>query len=492
MIFVLFVTLLSSRVALEQLGVSDFGLYGLIAGVVSMIGFFNSAIASSFQRFMSISLAKNDKAEFKLIISSSISISIVIGIFVLLIGEVIGLIYLKNYMVYPIDRYDTIQVVFHISLFTFFISILQAPYHALLISQEKMKVYAYIGVLEVILKFLSAYLLFLHSSEKLIFYSIYILFVTLIVYFICIIVCKKQFSSTSFRINFNLEYFIKIFTFSGWNLIGNFSAVARNQGINMLLNIFFGTLVNASFVVNMQVHNAVQTFAYNLQIAFNPEIIKQYGRRNLYKMQNLVFTNSKLSFSVILLLSTPTFLNLEYILGVWLSDVPPYTEEFIKLSLIFLLIDSISYPLIIAVQASGIVKWYQIIVGIFISLSLPISYVVLKFFNGTPASVFYVVIGITFATLFIRLLFVNKLLNFKLWDYYKSVLIPSACMCLSVFTMIYFVSLLWKCIFEINTLFQFILSSAIYMCMVLFCFIAIGLSPLERDFLKRKIIRIKG
>ena len=271
-------------------------------------------------------------------------------------------------------------------------------------------------------------------------------------------------------------------------MFGNIAAVARGQGSNILLNIFFGTVVNAAYGVSLQVNSAVKQFVSNFQVALNPQIIKTYAQGNHKQNHKLIFQGSKLSFFLLFLIACPVWINIDFILSVWLENPPKYTAIFIRLAIISLLIDSISGPLMIGIQSTGKVKWYQIVVGSVILLDLPITYFVLKFFQK-PEYSYLVTISITSVALFIRLFFLRKLINFNIKDFFKEVLFKLFLIFLISFSLLYVV----KTYMVINEeWFSFLFESIIAFVINIGLVIFLGFDKNEKLMLKNVILKKIG
>ena len=423
MILVMAVSLFTSRIVLRELGVSDYGVYSLVGGIVAMFGFFNAAMSSATQRYLSFDIGKGDDEKLRRTFSATLTIYAGIALLVLLLAETIGLWYVNYKMVFPPERTFAVNVVYQFSVFSFLLGIIQVPYNALIIARERMNVYAYVSILEVILKLIIVFLLVYLGNDKLITYAILTFVVSFIIRIIYQVYCRKHFKESKYKFEYDKVYYRELMSYSGWSLFGNLAAVARGQGINLVLNLFFGTIVNAAYGITLTVQGAVQSFVTNFQVAVNPQIIKNYAKGDLQSMQLLIFRSSKLSFFLFFILSFPIILNTEYILHLWLTVVPEHTVTFIQLAFVYLMIDSISYSLIIAVQATGKIKNYQIILGTFIFLNLPIAYLVLRL-GGRPESIYYVLISVTFLTLVFRMFFVKNLLGFKPTLFVKNVIFP--------------------------------------------------------------------
>lgn len=488
MFLIMGITLYTSRIVLEELGVSDYGIYNLVGGIVAMIGFFNSAMSSATQRYLAHDIGKGNFQQLQKTFSATLTVHFGIAILGLIIAETLGLWYVNYKMVFPVDKTYAVNVVYQFSILTFLLSIIQVPYNALIIARERMKVYAYMSILEAILKLGTVFTLMLISNNKLIFYAILTFVVSFIIRMLYQVYCRRQFTESKYHFVYDKLYFKELISYSGWNLFGNVAAVAKGQGINLVLNLFFGTVVNAAYAITNQMVSAVNLFATNLQMAFNPQIIKNYSQGNLAQTQTLIFQGSKISFFLILLLVSPILLNTEYILILWLNEVPEYTIVFVQLALIGILIDSLSGTLMTGAQATGKIKWYQIIVGTLIFLNLPISYFALK--SGLNASITFIIsIIISILSLMFRLFFLKNILNFNINKYFTTVLIRV--ILISIFLYMFF-DLLQYYVISINVFNEFLIDTFLIEFLIIGLIMLFGINKNERSFFKERIIKRKN
>lgn len=397
------VSLYTSRVVLNVLGVEDYGAYAVVGGVVSMFGFFNGAMSSATQRFLSFELGKNDYIQLRKTFNATQIIHIGIALLVFILAETIGLWFLNNYLNIPDGRMEAARWVYHFSVVSFMISIIQVPYNSVIIARERMNVYAYVSILEVTLKLLIVFMLTWIAFDKLKLYGFLLLAVTAIIALIYRVYALKHFDETRFQVVKDKVLYRTLVSYSGWNLFGNIAAVAKGQGVSIILNIFFGTVVNAAQGIANQVYGAVNSFVTNFQMASNPQIIKSYAAEDKAYMTNLVIRTSKFSFYLLFMLCLPVIIEIDYILKLWLKIVPEFTAIFTVLILINALIDSISGPLMTSLQATGKIRLYQSVVGILLILILPISYLFFKF-GFAPESTFVVSICIAIIAFGFRLL----------------------------------------------------------------------------------------
>jgi O-antigen/teichoic acid export membrane protein len=417
------VTLYTSRVVLNVLGVQDFGIYSIVGGIVALFAFLNGAMSSATQRFLAIDIGKKDWTNLHKTFNSTLIIHIAIAFIILFVAETIGFWFLNYKLVIPDDRIYVANFVYQFSVFTSIVSITQVPFNALIVARERMNVFAIISILDVVFKLLVVVVLSFSPLDKLKTYSVLLFLVTIIVSTIYKIYCLRNFNESKFHFYSDRSLYKSLISYSGWNLIGNSAAVAKGQGINILLNLFFGTTVNAAYGIMMQVQNAVAGFVNNFQTAVNPQIYKNYAQQNYIQMHKLMFQSSKFSFFMILVLISPIIYNVKFILVFWLKNPPPYTDIFVVLTLLNLLIESISYPLITGALATGKIKNYQIVVGVVLFLNLPLSYLCFKL-SATPIVFLYVAIVLSILTLCFRLLFLRKMIKLDLKDFFNTVLIP--------------------------------------------------------------------
>src|SRR5690554_1694858 len=420
MFLVMGVTLYMSRIVLDQLGVTDYGIYSLVGGIVAMFGFLNSSMSSATQRYLSFDLGKKDEKRLQKTFSATLSIHIVIAILILLVAETLGLWYVNYKVVLPPDRLFAANVVYQFSVLTALVGIIQVPYDSLIIAYEKMNIYAYISLVEVGLKLGLVFLLVIYGGDKLIAYAIMMFLVSLIIRMAYQIYCRRNYTASKFKFEYDKTYFKELISYSGWNLFEGIASVSRSQGINIVLNLFFGTVVNAAYGLTLQVQSAVNQFVTNFQKAVNPQIIKTYSEGNLAQMHKLIIQSSKFSFLLMMLLVAPILFNTEFILNIWLKNPPEYTIVFVQLGLIGALIDCISYPFQTGIQATGKIKMYLILVGSIIIMTLPLTSVWL-YFGGNPQVAFYsIIIGSSLA-LWCRLYFMTKLTQMPVQLFLKNV-----------------------------------------------------------------------
>lgn len=484
MLFTMAISLFTSRVILNTLGVEDYGIYNVVGGVVAMFGFINGSMTSATQRYITFALGKEDKNRLQKVFSTTLQIHTLIAGIIVLLGETIGLWFLYNIIQIPADRMDAAFWILQCSIMSTVIMIISVPYNADIIAHEKISAFAYLSILEVILKLAIVYMLVVFPFDKLIVFAFLMLAVQLLIRFCYSIYCNRHFEETKYKHVCDKDLFKEMTEFAGWSMFGNLSAVLYGQGLNVLLNVFFGPVVNAARAVALQVQNSIQGFVGNFQMAINPQITKTYARGDMSDMHKLMFRSARFSFFLLFFLSLPVLFETNFILTIWLKTVPENTVTFLRIIICTSLIYSLANPLIIANQATGKVKKYQAVCGTILLLILPISYVCLLL--GCPAyTVFIVHFIIESVTQVARMIMLRPLIGIRLRDYFQhiyakvllvvavSVFLPS----LAYFNMednfLRFLSVGTLCVISV--------SASVYI---------LGLSSNERTLIKAKAIAI--
>lgn len=425
MLLTMGVSLYTSRVVLHTLGVEDFGVYHLVAGFVTMLGFLHGAMSSATQRFLAFELGQPDKKSLSNIFSMSVNIHLLIAAGIFLVGETAGIWFVTTQLTIPPDRMDAVRWVFHFSLLAFLASVISVPYNAMIIAHERMNVFAWVSIIDVVLKLLIVFMLTWFGMDKLTLYAILMLIVVSCITIIYVVYCKKVFPESKFRLYWNKSLFNTMLSYTGWNMWGNIAAMMGNQGINIILNIFFGPTINAARTIAFQVSIALNSFIQNLQAAANPQIIKSYSANDLNYMHKLVCYGAKYNFFLLMLLSLPVILATELILELWLKTVPAYTVVFVKLVIINILIDSISAPLMTAAQATGKIRLYQTVVGGILLLNLPLSYILLSS-GHEPQITLLISISLSIMSLCARLAIINPLIKLRSYEFISKVVFRTA------------------------------------------------------------------
>lgn len=423
MVVVLLVSLYTSRVVLKALGVDDFGLYSVVGGVVGLLSFFNVTMARSTQRFLNVAMVKGEKSLGE-IFASSITVHLLFAVVFLFLGETIGLWFLNSYIRIPEGREFAANVVYQASIVSFCVSIISIPYSAAVISYEKMSFVAFVSILDAFLKLGIAFLILNSSNDRLIFYSLLLLGVTVLNYVLYYSFCRKNYKVLKFRISRNKDNFKQIFGFVSWTLVGESAQVGCNQGNVILVNMFHSLVANAAMSIGVQINNALYSLTSNFQTAFSPQITKSYAEGNFDYLKKLVYTTSKLSFCILFVVALPVSFNIDLILEVWLGKAPAMSNTFSILFLVNALLNAISNPFHFVVLSSGRIRNFQIICSIIYLIDLPITY--LLFRMGLPApTVLWVKISTMIAIIAVRILYASRIVpTMNFLDYCRKVFFP--------------------------------------------------------------------
>lgn len=378
MIFSMFVSLYSSRVVLNALGVEDYGIYNVVGGIVAMLGFINTSMSGATSRFLTYSLGRGIIKNMRDTFSSALIIHICIAIVIFLIAETVGLWFMEAKLVIPENRMNAARVVYQISIFTAMFGITQVPYNSCIIAHEKMDIYAYVEILNTSLKLLAALLLSIIGVDKLITYSILIFIVSAVIMIIYRLYCLKNFTECRFRYIIDKNIIKPMLNFSGWDLYGNGSSMLRQQGVNIILNIFKGPVVNAANGIATSVNSVLMSFVGNITTAFSPQIIKNYASREFDKMSNLMTWAIYICFTLFLALAIPLIFEMRFVLQLWLGKVPEYTVMFCRIIIMTSCFTTITRIINIGIHATGKIALISFISGTLIWMAVPVIYVLLK------------------------------------------------------------------------------------------------------------------
>ncbi len=470
------VGLYTSRLVLQALGVIDYGIYGLVGGIVTSFAFLNSAMVSSTLRYLSSDIGRKDSIQLQKTFNATLNIHIAIALIVIVLSETLGLWFVNKILDIPANRLVAANWVYQFSIIAFVLEIIQVPYNALLIARERMNIYAYISILETILKLIIVLILTEVSGDKLIVYSVSTFVVIFTVRTIYKIYCKKYFKETAYHFYYDRLYYKKLVSYSGWNLFGGLAMVTRGQGSNILLNIFFGPVANAAFGISTMVQGIIGGFVSNFQMAASPQIIKNYALGEKDKSLNLIYKSAKFSFFGMLIIVIPLLANLSFILHLWLKNLPQYTLQFTKLALIYSLVESIVGPLATGAQAHGDIKWYQIIVGLFIIFIFPCAYLIFLF-DKNPVDLYWIFIANSIVAIIFRLFFLKKMIGLDIKTF--NIQVGTPVLILATLGLIISEYLFSQ---KADTVAEFILQSLSIILIVLSLIIVLGTSAEEKKF----------
>lgn len=485
MLITMCISLYTSRAILNILGVTDFGIYNVVGGVVSVLGFFNGSLAGASTRFITYAIGIGNHENSRKTFNTLIIIHNAVALILVIVIEIIGIWFLYNKMNIPTDRIYAAFWVLQCSILTLALSLISVPFNAVIIAYERMDIFAIISVCESIAKLGIVYLLLLFKDfDKLIVYSVLIFIVQICVRISYGYFCKKNFSITQFQFSFDKTILKKILVFIGWKINGDLAFIGCNQGINIVLNLFFGPVVNAARGISVQIQNLINTFIQNYQMAVQPQIIKSYANGNYEYTKKLIINSSKFGFYLMILVAFPLLNYTDKILEIWLTNVPTDTAFLVQIILFACFISPLRQPLIQAINATGNIKRFQIIEGTTLLLAVPIVYLELKYFNFSLSSAMLSYLCIEYLAQVLRTLIVLPNINMRYIDYSIQVLVPI----LKVSVSLYLLRLVIIHIFNGSTL-HMILG---IICGEIFCIalcIIIGMTPYERKIISGYILK---
>lgn len=423
MVLLMLVNLYASRVVLKALGVEDYGLYSIVGAVVIFLGFINISMSASSQRFLSFSQGKGDFEDLSSTFSSVSIVQLIISALILIVGETLGVIYIENFLNVSPEKIPVAHIVYQFSLFSFIIKTLTVPYNASIIANEKMDVFAILSIVEALLQLVVVLVLKVLVKDKLVIYAFMVLCSVSVIQLCYRFYCAAKFKECKLRRNWKKSTIRAMFSYSGWNLLGSLSAVAIDQGINMILNSFFGVIVNAARGIAFQVSGSIASLSGNFQQALNPQIVKTFAVDERTKMHRLVMNGTRFCYYLLLVLSIPVLFNIHSLLGLWLGVIPHYAERFCKLVLINALITAFSGSLLMGAMATGNIKKYQIVVASINMLNIPVSLIALYLYPD-PYITVYIMIVFSIIAFAARLTLTGRLIKMPVIGFIKDVIVP--------------------------------------------------------------------
>lgn len=423
MLLSMFISLYTARVVLNTLGASDYGLFNVVGGVIAIFAVLKALVATGTQRFLTFEMGKGSGIEkLTAVFTTSLSTFLLIGGVVFLLGETVGLWFVNTYLNIPEGRELAANIVYQVSILSMLVSTVQVPYTAAIMSHERMDIYGYVGIGEPLLRLGLILLLPLFPYDKLITYALILLVIGVTVTVVYMYLCRRLFEECKFQLRIDKSLFKNMIGFTMWNMLESVSNMLNSQGLDVLINIFFGTTVNASRAVANQVNHTVHGFASNFLVAMFPQITKTYAAKEYNECYNLILRGAKFSYMILAILMIPILLNMDYILLLWLKIPPADASVFCKLVLISMIVRMVSEPLYTGIQATGNVKKYQIWTSSITLLNIPICFFLFKM--GMPAYVaFIVLIGMSAVLVICRLIFLTKQTSFPFQKYIKCILV---------------------------------------------------------------------
>lgn len=438
MLLMMFIGLYTSRVILQALGISDLGLYNVAGGVVSMFAFLNGTLSSGTQRFLTFEIGSGNNTKLRQVFESAMTLHALLAIVIIILSETIGLWYLYNKLNIADGRFTAAMWCFQLSVLTMAISIIQIPFNAAIIAHEKMSVYAYMSIYDAITKLLGAYLIQISTFDRVISYSVIITIFTITSVIIYNTYCRRKFQECSFTFGFDKQIFKDMMTFSGWNTIGCLAATGQSTGVNLVINFFCGTIVNGARGIAYQASSWVTRFVDNFQVALNPQIVKYYASGDIKSMANLAINGAKFSSYLLLFLGIPLFIDIEWVINLWLGECPEYVPTFLRIVLVEALFKAIGNPTVTSMHATGEMKWLNITVGSVLLLILPISIALFKV--GCPVEIVMAANVIPWiAVIPIRLVLLKHFCEFPVWTFIFDALIKTIILALIMFTIPYLI-----------------------------------------------------
>lgn len=491
MLLVMCVSLYTVRVILSVLGSVDYGIYNVIGGLVVMFSFLSSTLASASQRYFAFELGKGDKKSLNNVFCINLQLYAMLSLLIFIISETIGIWYLNTYMSLPEDRVSAANWIFQFSIMSYLLKMLATPYQAVIIAHEKMSVYAYVGIIEVLLGLIIAFLVDYIDYDKLIIYGLFILVSNFIVASLYIFYSRINFEEVKYHLTKDKSKTKEILSYSGWTLFSGIANMARSEGVNLLLNSFFNPVVNAARGIAYQINHAITMFASNFYTAVRPQMTKYYAQDKRTEWLSLSYTSSKYCGYLVLMFSIPLMVYADVLLRWWLVEVPEYTIIFTRLVILTAFIDSMANPLATIVQATGKVKYYHIITGGLLLLNLPLAwgFLILGF---EPQVTMIISIIVSVIALFARLCILKSLVNYPLRRYTTNVLVSTTIVLVLSLAAVYST----RCFFSspsglLGCIETFGISVIIFFCIVL----SMGITSKERrvlfNFIKSRINKRK-
>ena len=486
MIVMVLIGLYTSRVILQVLGVSDYGVYNAVGGVVAMLNVLTSSLNAAISRYLTFELGKGDVEKLKRVFSVSLNVQILIAIVVVILGVLVGGWFLNHKMNIPVGRMDAANWVLYCSLLSFATGLISVPYGASIVSHERMSVYAYMTILDVTLKLLIVYALYISPYDKLKSYAVLLLMVAILIRFIYARYCKKKFQECTYHFVIDIPLLKEIAGFAGWSFLGNSTWIFNNQGVNILINIYFGVTYNAARGIANQVEGLAMHFVSNFMTALNPQITKSFAAGELPQMHQLVCRGAKFSFFMVLFFAIPLCLETKQILYLWLAQIPDHAVLFVRMTFLSTFCTVLGYTLVTAQLATGKIKKYQIIMTLVCVWVFPLTWIAFK--CGLDAVWAYIVFFIIyFILIFVRIYLVKDLIQMP-WKYYlKDVLL----VCAIVFVLAAIFPFLCYILVpeSILRLILVVLVSVISSCLAVYW---VGLSSVARDWVNQLVVRYSG
>lgn len=487
MVFVLAITLYTTRVILDMLGVEDYGVYNVVCGFVSMFAFLNTSMSNGIQRFFNFELGKNGEEGANKVYNTALHIQFFLAVIIIVLTESFGIWYLHNKMVIPSDRLFAAEWIFQFSILSFLFIIMQAPYTAAVMAHERMDFYAIVSVLDAILKFAIVFAIPLFPGDKLIVYGVLYTFISVLNFILYFIYCKRNFAEIRIKRFFEKNLFRSMLGFSGWNIFGSLSGVMKEQGINLVLNLFFGPVVNAARGVAAQINGGLQSFVSNITTPVRPQVVQSYARGDYGRTMNLTYSVSKLSCCFLYLCSLPVVLEIDYILKIWLgNNIPEHTNTFVIIIILTSFVNNLNAAVSGVIHASGKMMTYQLVTSLVSILCVPASYIGLK--NGLPSEFALLMVFVwTALAQAAALLILKGIVDYSIKDYFGKVLMPIVLLILASF----WPSLLLRMVMEEGVLRLLVVAGSSVLVVAIGAYF-IAFNKTEKELINTLLIKIKA
>ncbi len=483
----LVVGLFTARVVLNALGVHDYGLYNVVGGFVGMLGYFNGLLGQGTTRFLTIGLGRGDIPALKRTFSSLLTMHLAIAAFTLLVGETIGLWFVNHKLVIEAGRMSAANYVYQLSLFSALLGIMQVPYSATVTSHERMSIYAYVSIFDVVMKLLVVFLLLHVGGDKLILYATFYFIVGIITIVFYRWYCIRNFEECSMVFSYDKQLYKDVFNYVGWNAIGTLAFMGNAQGMSVLLNMFFGTIVNTARGIAQTLCNYVNQFVTNFQTAVNPQTLKYYAAGEIGQMNHLIINNARYSSYLLLIVGLPVFLEPTYLLHLWLGQVPEYTVPFVRLTIIQLLVQAIDFPVGMGIHAYGKMRLPNLTSTVVYLMALPVTYVALKL-GAEPVIAYVTLICVYPVALCFDLWILNKFSGFPVREYLRNVPLRTAGIALASAVLPVAIQIMME-----DNLLRFFLvvgsSAACSAVLVYYCGLSKSMRTKVVEFIKKKLNR---
>lgn len=483
MLLTMLVSLYTSRIVLNTLGAEDYGIYNVVGGMVVMFNFLNTSMAIAVQRYLSFEIGQGNFDRLKNIFSLSLIIHIVLAIGIVIFAGAIGMWLIDSQLKIPVERLSATYWVFYLAIGSCCANVIRIPYNAVIIAREKMDIYAYMSILEVLLNLCVAYMLCIGNMDKLKLYAVLICIVSWVITFFYQIYCRRKYAEVRHNFYWDKPLFKELLSFAGWSALGEIAWVMTLQGVNLVLNIFFGPIVNAARGIAYQVTGAVNRFVASFQTAVNPQLIKYYAANDTQQMFVLLFRSTSFSYYLLLFFAIPILIETNEILRFWLKNVPEYTVVFCRLAVIGAMVDTLSNLLATAAKAYGKIRFYQIWVSFLLIANLPLSYIALKL-GAEPEFTFYIYIFISLVLLFVRCYLLHRMITLPIFAFLKEVIRAV------LVSWVAFILPMVVCYWLSEGLVRLVMVTIVSAISIVLSVYFIGLHSNEKQFFRKKLLNI--